>query len=587
MKTGWYILVVIATAAVLTAGAFLMAQPLPEAFVSQTEPLFDQESGFSYLEELVTTFPQRDIWHPDGKAAAAWLKEQLEGFGLEVQTQKFSQYVKDEVVEGQENVYAISRGARFPEEYILIAAHYDIPPYVTQGAADNGSSVGAALELARIFSAETHNRSIIFLMSDSEEYGAMTGVVRFLDEFVEIDRVVAAIPLDFMNMGEMRAVSARCMGLQQGYTPLWLRELTLRAIEQEAPAANSAGVFEWIDRSVAIAPTEAGVILRAGIPAVNLGTSPVDREMQNRYFHTTGDTIDKLRVDVMGYYGRSIERTLRALDELPAIPSESMYYFKFGDSYLPNWSVALLQLLFFAPLVYALVSGYRSLKASGDLNTAAMKAEFLRWGSIFAAAAVGFVFLKVLPYTGLMYRYELYPATQKDPVLYNPQYLPVLIVLAAMVVSYILFRRLARRPEAPAKGNWRSRKLTALAILALLALVAWAGKGGFAAVVFLFLPAYLWPLLAPGRWGCRVVNLLVVVASNAVFFFFIHQFSTMYDIGVMWWYLLMGSSYGQFSIQGVLSTAAGLALYLSTIGLAWGSCEAASGRMKLREEVRQ
>lgn len=588
MKAGRYLLVVAATLVVLTAGVFLMAQPLPEAHVSEVEPLFDEESGFGYLEELVTTYPQRDIWHQDGKDAAVWLRKNLEGFGLEVYTQEFSQYVKDEVVEGQENVYGISRGVGYPDEYILLTAHYDIPPYVTQGAADNASSVGASLELARIFSAEEHNRSIIFLMTDSEEYGAMTGAVRFLDEFDEIDNVVAAIALDYMNMGEMKAISQRSMGLQQGYTPLWLRELTLRALEQEGPAANSDGLFEWIDRSVAIAPTEAGVLLRAGIPATNLGTSPVDAETQSRYFHTTEDTIDKLRVDVMGYYGRSIERTLRAIDELPEIPSESMYYFKFGNGYLPNWSVALLQLLFFAPLGYALVSSYRGLKGSGRLNAAAVKAEFLRWGAFFAAAVTGFILLKALPYTDLMYRYELYPATQKDPVLYNPQYLPVLVILAGMIITFILFRRLTAKYRLPVAGDWDSRKLAVLALLTLLTLVSLVGKGGFAAVVFLFLPAYLWPLLSPAwGWGGRLLNLFVVLLSNAVFFFFIYMFSTMYDIGVMWWYLLLSSSYGQFSVPGVLSTAAGLCLYLSTIGLAWSSPGISSARAELKEGIKQ
>ena len=579
MKTGWYILVVVVTLVVLVAGAFIMAQPLPEAHVSQVEPLFDEQSGFGYLEELVTNYPQRDIWHQDGKDAAIWLREQLESFGLEVYTQEFSQYVKDEVVEGQENVYGISRGQRYPDEYILLVAHYDIPPFVTQGAADNASSVGASLELARIFSAEEHNRSIIFLMSDSEEYGAMTGMVRFLDQFEEIDNVVAALALDFMNMGEMRAISQRSMGLQQGYTPLWLRELTLRAIEQEGPAANSKGLFEWIERSVAIAPTEAGVILRAGIPATNLATSPVDAEAQSRYFHTREDTIDKLRVDVMDYYGRSIERTLRAIDELPVIPSESMYYFKFGDGYLPNWSVALLQLFFFAPLGYALVGSYLGLKETGKLKTAAVKAEFLRWGAFFAAAVVGFIILKILPYTDLMYRYELYPATQKDPVLYNPQYLPVLIILAGMVITYLLFRRFTASHRVSAVGDWDSRKLAVLTLLMFLAMVAWVGKGGFAAVVFLFLPAYLWPLMTAARgWGCRIANLFVVLISNAVFFYFIYMFSNIYDIGVMWWYLLLSSSYGQFSVQGVLTVAAGLSLYLSTIAMAWNSLETSPGR---------
>jgi hypothetical protein len=571
LKTERHLFIVLLTLLVVAAGFFLLQRPLPDPYVSETEPLFDREAAFALVEELVTSYPQRDIYHPDGKAAALWLREQLESLGLPVYTQQFSQYVKDEVVEGQENVYAVSRGSRRPDEIIVVSAHYDIPPFVYQGAGDNASSVGTTLELARIFAAGEHNRTIVFLMSDSEEYGAMWGVVNFMEQFEDLDKVKAVLVLDSVPTTKNKAVAVRPVGLQQGYSPPWLRNLAAAAVSRETACSDPSPLFEWIERSVSINPTEAGVILRAGIPAVNLGGVPADPVKHQETYHTRFDTIDKLDIGDLEIFGRSAERALRALDEMQEIPRESMYYLKLGDRYLPHWAVALLQLFLFAPLACAAFAEWRQARLDGIAGGGAFWRELLRWLIFFGAGAAAFGVLKILPRIGWMVRYEIYPATQKDPVLYHPQYLPVLIVLGAAVAAGIILWLLFRRPAAPRPGDWPARKAALLTGLLILAVAAWAFRAGFGAVTFLLLPAYLWPLLAPGGQVRRAVNLLMVLAGSGMFFVFIALFAVKYKIGVMWWYLLMAASYGMFSVQAVLAVIAGFSLLLTGLVLAWRS----------------
>ncbi|MFA6569052.1 MAG: M28 family peptidase [Victivallales bacterium] len=69
-----------------------------------------------------------------------------------------------------ENIVAEIRGVRLPEEIIVIGAHYDSAPLDRCRAAnDNASGVAAVLELARIFSGRTFDRTVRFAAFPNEE----------------------------------------------------------------------------------------------------------------------------------------------------------------------------------------------------------------------------------------------------------------------------------------------------------------------------------------------------------------------------------------------------------------------------------
>lgn len=93
--------------------------------------------------------------------AAAYLKQTLEGYGLEVFEQDYS--------ENGRNIYAVQEGTVFPDEYYMICAHYDAVDYYC--ADDNGSGSSAVLEAVRIFSELQFEYSIIFALWDEEEIG--------------------------------------------------------------------------------------------------------------------------------------------------------------------------------------------------------------------------------------------------------------------------------------------------------------------------------------------------------------------------------------------------------------------------------
>ncbi|HHW13607.1 MAG TPA: Zn-dependent exopeptidase M28, partial [Firmicutes bacterium] len=553
---------------------FFLARPVPPM------PVYDDELGFQtsqamlYLSDLTTRFPRRDYAHAGRLAAAEWLAGELGRNGLEVYTQDFSEVIAGRRVEGLRNVFAVLPG-EWPEA-ILVVAHYDIPPYVRQGAADDASGVATLLELARVFSAAKPRWTMIFLASDSEEYGAMWGSYRFLAESGWKSRLAAVVSLDFANLGEMKGIQLRNMGIQQGYTPLWLRELAKGAVARETLAIDPTPLEEWIERAVTVAPTEHGVYLAAGIPAVDLWGVPQDQPWQSRLYHTAEDTLEKIHPATIERYGRSAERLLRSLQQLDRFPPGEMRYFKLGRRYLPGGAVVLLQLLALLPLAVGVFHAWRRV-VRGRASEAGTKfgaeagvkfgrvevevrAEVRRLAALFLAGCLGYLVLWASSETGLMVKYELYPATQKDPVLDNPQLLPLVLVMAALVGGYALLRRLLRATE---ETSPEVRRAVALSGLLLLAAAAILGNGGFAALAFLAPALYLWPLARPARnQSGQAFNLILAFSALTVFVAFVLLFAKLYFIGQVWWYILMATAYGLFRARAVLAFLFAVALFL-------------------------
>ena len=65
------------------------------------------------------------------------------------------------------NIIAIQRGTEFPDQYIIIASHYDHPD--GPGADDNASGTSGVFECARILSQHQFKRSILYIPFNGEE----------------------------------------------------------------------------------------------------------------------------------------------------------------------------------------------------------------------------------------------------------------------------------------------------------------------------------------------------------------------------------------------------------------------------------
>ncbi len=101
------------------------------------------------------------------------------------------------------NVVATKTGVTTPDEYVVVGAHYDSTSpqasTLAPGAEDNGSGSCLVMELARMAAGYDFDRSVQFVLFDSEEQG-LNGSEHFVDEAIAAGRViVSAITADMVT----------------------------------------------------------------------------------------------------------------------------------------------------------------------------------------------------------------------------------------------------------------------------------------------------------------------------------------------------------------------------------------------------
>jgi len=104
------------------------------------------------------------------------------------------------------NVVVTIPGSKNPEEIVIVCAHLDSKSperlVYAPGADDNASGCAAVLELARILSHHSFEKTIKFIIFSREETG-QNGSKAFIDDLNrEREHVVAAINLDMIAYGD-------------------------------------------------------------------------------------------------------------------------------------------------------------------------------------------------------------------------------------------------------------------------------------------------------------------------------------------------------------------------------------------------
>lgn len=136
-------------------------------------------------------------WKSDGNVKAGqYIFEKFVSYGYETRYWNYSQTGT--------NIIAIKPGTKFPNQKIILCAHYDnyvmgIVPDTTYGADDNASGTSAVLEAARILKDLVSDYTIVFAAWDEEETG-LFGSRSYADScFNNRDSIVAVINLDMIG----------------------------------------------------------------------------------------------------------------------------------------------------------------------------------------------------------------------------------------------------------------------------------------------------------------------------------------------------------------------------------------------------
>jgi len=531
-------------------------EPLP---LSQAPLQFNAAQAYEYTRILSKDFPNRTTWSDSRRRAGTWLKAELQKLGYQPKSLFFTETINGKEYTDLENIYAERPGTTHPEEIIVMSAHYDITDTTVEGAMDDGSGVGVVLELARVFAKENPERTLLFLLTDSEEFGAFWGARAFARDFSRADKIVAVANFDFVTAERQTEILTLCDGIQQGFTPLWLRELALNSIRSVGlvKAHDLTGAEEFVQRAMSLAASDHGPFLAAGIPAFNwVGQTDHFSRIMTHYHHTGKDVFEALQAASFESFGKSAERLVRSINALSKIPSQlrDNSYWKISQRmYLEGWGIFLLNVLAFLPFVIYSATRFGRVIAKQPqqkvMGVVINEAKHI--GIVLGALLLGYVVMLLLPQLHVITQFELHPATQKAVLLNSPDFIAILLVVASVIGVYQVFRRVFRAPIDQEEAIEIRQALHAafLSVIILLAFI----KNPFLTSLLLLPPAYCWSAIRAKRgYQDRVMNVFLLLGGAITFVVMAIVLNLIFHVGVFYWYIFLAAAYGLISVYSVV-----------------------------------
>ncbi len=533
--------------ALLSAIALLLlactTAPVPQTSYDPATLRFEGERALAIEGDFVSQFPLRHSGQPNSALAVVWLSDQFMNNG-------WSCYIDEwEVINYSQpvtlrNVVCKLAGAS-PQE-ILVVAHHDQAPTTVEGADNDGSGIAILLHLAEIFGAEgPQPYTLVFVATDGEEYGEL-GSRRYIQTHHPIaGEILAGISLDNLGKYFYNGMDIEAVGQFHRFGPLWLQLLA----GESARAAGDlwipkvcAPLDQVIGQAVPISFMDQGPMVAAGVPALGFaGTVPAEfRELHWQTYHTPDDLMKYQSADVLYQSGRITEALIRQLLSMQRFPTEPRPYL-----YLPESG----QVLGGARLM-AVFAGFVALFFAGSwLNIRGASGEAAgKWRSALPhflglwLPLVGALWLLYgMVAVGLMDKYELYPATTKDPETLHPHWPAVIVFLLGLALFLIMGRRLARR--------FAGEAIPAPPVIKSLALLV-IGLGGVYVLLvnpfslLFFIPLPFWFLIKGRRGAGRVLDILAFLLGGltvyALFYFFGFVIQRM-NFAVLWYMMMMFS----------------------------------------------
>jgi hypothetical protein len=533
---------------------------LPE--MARISPQFDAASAMENTRVLAEQYPDRVTGTPAAGQAADYLSSRFQKLGYRVSTDFFSMWLAGQRVEGQ-NVIAELPG-EVPERVALIA-HYDGQFTSHQAAEDNASGVGTLLELARVLRSQRHYRGVIFVATDAEEWG-MIGA-RSLRGFFESRQTMAVISIDYLTAGHATELAIDCEGQKAGYTPLWLREtLKQSGILQGVSVRGPAAFREWVERSVEVSSQDQGPLLRVGIPAINVSTVPADLASAQARYHTTQDVFENFDPATFQMTGATIEQAFSYLDGMKTSPAgEGRYLGLGGNRWLDRATVEWVQTLGLLPFMAACVLAGLSFQED---QLPRILWRYLRPGIYVLPLIAGLVALHALTSAGLLKRYELYPATPKDPFLYTIPLRVAAPLLGVLLAGFIIVGFLRHYIPPPPDDFAPSKRIFCVWMYVIVVGALYLSPYGL--WFFLGPVAYGFVLLQrPSSLSHRLVNaallLLGALPLIGALYFFGQQIFLSWRI---LWYVVLQTAYGVWSTAAAMVFLLAIVIWLQIVLMA-------------------
>ncbi|RLE69684.1 MAG: hypothetical protein DRJ34_00145 [Thermoprotei archaeon] len=143
------------------------------------------------------------------------------------------------------NIVAEKIGEKYPDEIIVIGAHYD-SEYGTIGATDNAAGTAVLMELARIFSSKKNMRTIRFIAFGAEELGLLGSRKYAESHRKDLEKVKLMVNIDVQGSG-MGRISAIVSGGDdiKNYIEILGKELGINIRVTQGIASSDSTSFAW------------------------------------------------------------------------------------------------------------------------------------------------------------------------------------------------------------------------------------------------------------------------------------------------------------------------------------------------------
>jgi hypothetical protein len=449
------------------------------------EPLFDGENATAIARSLSVEYPSRVPGSEGGRQATRWYRETVAALGLRTEEDVWSEKLADLGSVELRNVVTVVPGRS--DETIVVVAHRDNAG-TGQPLGDNASGTAALVELARGFAPQElgpdprPQRTLVLVSTDAGSYGG-AGAERFAATSPLARSAIAAIVLDGLGgrgrpriaiAGDEPASPARAL----------VRTAAARVEEQVGMSPSLPSVpTQLLDLGVPFAAGEQGRFLGHGIAAITLTTSePTDPAVP------AGDPDTAVAERRLGQLGRATEALLSSLDLSLGGAFRTPDSLFLADRAASGWTVRLTLVLAVVPFALGLLDLVARGRRRGLPFKPALRALRTRLGIALLAGVLIWVgaLLGVFP-TGASL-----PLSPFTDVLRKPALGGLLVLVALLVLGWLLARRRLVLDRATTAEERLAGLASALAAIAVVAIVLALAKPYALVFVLPSLYAWLW-----------------------------------------------------------------------------------------------
>lgn len=190
-------------------------------------------------------FYSRYVYYHGNDAAAAFLEDEYRKIARAAVGRQYFEVTSRGGVKNVANVVARVDGVKYPDQHVVVGAHFDSMTYgsAAPGADDNASGTAAVLECARVLSAYAFDRTLIFVAFNAEELGLFGSIHYATSARARGDDIRAMINLDMVAY-EPDAVfdaTAEANGPSYGLAELMAKKAARYTSVAVVPGAGGGG----------------------------------------------------------------------------------------------------------------------------------------------------------------------------------------------------------------------------------------------------------------------------------------------------------------------------------------------------------